>query len=307
MTEWTEIPAVPADAFRVARLVCGETSEADTVFRTSGTTAGLERRGEHIFPELAFYDRSLLSGFCAHLVPEGGRISLLSLVPAPGDAPDSSLSHMLGEAMREAGGEGSGYFIRNGEIQHHALAEALRAAEQSHAPVLLAGTSFAFVHWLDSLAQREEHFSLPPGSRVMDTGGFKGHSREVAREDLYAALEERLGVGESWCVNEYGMTEMSSQLYDGVAGVEAPRLYRAPPWVRSRAVDPEMLDILPAGATGVLRHWDLANFHSVAVIQTADLGSVTDGGVALFGRAQGAEARGCSLAMDQLLQALAGQ
>jgi hypothetical protein len=102
---------------------------------------------------------------------------------------------------------------------------------------------------------------------------------------------------------------MSSQFYDAVAGDPAAaeladRLHRGPPWVRTRAVDPETLEPLPDGETGVLRHWDLANLHTVAVLQTADLGVTYPGGFRLLGRAPAAEARGCSIAMDELLAAL---
>jgi hypothetical protein len=145
----------------------------------------------------------------------------------------------------------------------------------------------------------------------MDTGGFKGRSREVTRAELYGAIRERLGIAPEWCVNEYGMTEMSSQFYDGAAGTApadpAARLHAGPAWVRTRATDPETLDILPHGEVGVLRHWDLANLGSVACIQTSDLGVTAPGGFRVLGRAQGAEARGCSLAMDDLLSALRGR
>jgi hypothetical protein len=302
---WTEIPAVPTDAFKAAALVCGGPAEAGTVFRTSGTTRGAERRGEHHFPDLSLYDAALREGFRAHLLPDGARPRILSLVPSPREAPDSSLSHMVGEVVRAFGGEGSGYFVGAEGIGHAALAAALRRAEEAGEPVCILGTSFACVHWLDHLAATGERFSLPVGSRIMDTGGFKGRSREVAREELYAAFGERLGVGEAWCVNEYGMTEMSSQFYDAVAGRPAPRLHRGPPWVRTRTVDPETLEPLPGGEAGVLRHWDLANLHSVMAVQTADLGVVSPEGFRVLGRARGAEARGCSLAMDQLLGALA--
>ena len=42
----------------------------------------------------------------------------------------------------------------------------------------MLGTSFALVHLLDALG--DDTFRLPRGSRVMQTGGFKGKSREVA-------------------------------------------------------------------------------------------------------------------------------
>lgn len=301
---WTEIPAVPTDAFKAAPLVCGDPADARAVFRTSGTTAGPERRGTHYFPELALYDAALREGFRAHLLPEGAPLRMLSLIQPPEEAPDSSLSHMVGEVMDGLGAEGSGYFVGREGVERAALAAALREAEARGEAVCLLGTSFALVHWLDALAADGARFALPAGSRVMDTGGFKGRSREVTREALYAEIGERLGIPAAWCVNEYGMTEMSSQFYDTVAGRPGPRLHRPPPWVRTRAVDPETLAPLADGETGVLRHWDLANLHSVLAIQTADLGVATPEGFRVLGRARGAEARGCSLAMDQLLSAL---
>jgi hypothetical protein len=84
----------------------------------------------------------------------------------------------------------------------------------------------------------------------------------------------------------------------------AGRLHSGPGWVRTRAYDPETLEPLPDGEVGVLRHWDLANLDSVMALQTADLGRVRPGGFELLGRARGAEARGCSIAMDELLSAL---
>lgn len=307
VAHWTEVPAVPTDAFKAAPLVCGDPAAARTVFRTSGTTAGPERRGEHYLPDLALYDAALRQGFAAHLLPDGARLRFLSLIRRPEEAPDSSLSHMVGEVVRDFGAEGSGWFVGEAGIDHAGLGAALREAERRGEPVCLLGTSFAFVHWLDALAESGERFALPAGSRVMDTGGFKGRSREVTREELYGLLGDALGIGTEWCVNEYGMTEMSSQFYDAVAGRPGPRLHVGPPWVRTQAVDPETLDPLPDGETGVLRHWDLANLHSVMAIQTADLGFVTPEGFRVLGRARGAEARGCSLAMDQLLGALGRQ
>ncbi len=300
---WTEVPAVPTDAFKAAPLVCADPAGVRTVFRTSGTTAGPERRGEHWLPDLALYDAALRAGFAAHLLPEGGTVRMLSLIRPPEEAPDSSLSHMVGEVVRELGAEGSGYFVGEAGIDPAGFGAALRRSEAEGAPVCVLGTSFAFVHWLDAAAESGARYALPPGSRVMDTGGFKGRSREITSEELYAALGERLGMGTEWCVNEYGMTEMSSQFYDGVAGVAGPRLHAGPPWVRSLAVDPETLEPVPEGETGVLRHWDLANLDSVMAIQTADLGFAAPDGIRVLGRARGAEARGCSIAMDQFLAA----
>lgn len=310
IAHWTEVPAVPVDAFKAAPLVCGSPADAAAVFRTSGTTLGAARRGEHFFPELGLYDAGLAASFAAHLLPDGARPPILSLVPSATEAPDSSLAHMVAEVTRRfGGGRSSGPFIRGGEgVDRSGLEAVLRYAERSGELVCLLGTSFALVEWLDSLAATGSAFRLPPRSRVMDTGGFKGRSRELKRAELFAVIGDRLGVPPAWCVNEYGMTEMSSQFYDGVAGKADPdseaRWHRGPPWVRTRAVDPETLALLPDGEPGVLRHWDLANLHSVMAIQTADLGVVGPNGFRLRGRARGAEGRGCSLAAAELLAAL---
>jgi hypothetical protein len=318
VARWTDIPAVPTDAFKAAALVCGDPvaieaaggaeSRTSAVFRTSGTTLGAAQRGTHHVPDLALYDAALRAGFAAHLLPEGGRMRMISLVPPPREAPDSSLSHMAGAVVADLGTAESGWFVSpDGGIDHGGLADALRSAVSAGAPVCILGTAFALVHWLDALREADARFRLPDGSRLMDTGGFKGRSREVTREELYGAVEDRLGIPHAWCVNEYGMTEMSSQFYDGVAGAApapAERLHAGPPWVRTQATDPETLRPLPHGEVGVLRHVDLANLNSVAAIQTADLGVTAPGGFRVLGRARGAEARGCSLAMDDLLTAI---
>lgn len=308
VAHWTEIPAVPTDAFKAAPLVCGDPADAAAVFRTSGTTQGSERRGTHYVPDLSLYDAALRSGFAAHLLPDGARPRVVSLVPPPGAVPDSSLSHMAGAVMADFGSEGGGWFVSpDGGIDHGGLEDALRRAESDDAPVCILGTAFAFVHWLDAMESGGTSYRLPRGSRVMDTGGFKGRSREVTREELYGGIAARLGIPHAWCVNEYGMTEMSSQFYDGVAGsarAPAERRHVGPSWVRTQATDPETLRPLPDGEVGVLRHLDLANLNSVMAIQTADLGITGPGGFRVLGRAQGAEARGCSIAMDDLLSAI---
>lgn len=310
VARWTDVPAVPTDAFKAAPLVCGDPATAVATFRTSGTTRGRERRGTHLFPDLSLYDAALREGFRAALLPEGARLPVLSLIPHPRTAPDSSLSHMAGAVADDLGAAGGGWFVDpDGGIDVEGVERALEEARRTERPVCVVGTSLALLHLLDALRERGSTFDPPAGSRLMDTGGFKGRSRDVTRGELYAEVEARLGIPAAWCVNEYGMTEMSSQFYDGVAGSAdadpEARVYRGPPWVRTAAVDPETLAPLPPGATGVLRHWDLANLGSVMAIQTADLGAVeADGSFRLFGRARGAEARGCSLAMDELLTAL---
>jgi hypothetical protein len=112
------------------------------------------------------------------------------------------------------------------------LAGALREAEREEEPVCILGTSFAFVHLLDHLRARGMTFRLPAGSRVMDTGGYKGRSREVSPAQLRHDYVERFGIRADHCINEYGMTEMCSQFYDSSLRDATRRRRAAWPWRR---------------------------------------------------------------------------
>ncbi|HEX6939317.1 MAG TPA: hypothetical protein VF158_07885 [Longimicrobiales bacterium] len=307
---WSQIPAVPTAAFKEIPLVSGDPGRAEAVFRTSGTTRGRERRGEHYILDLTLYHDSLLPNFAAYLLPDGAEMPMLSLVPPVEQMVDSSLAHMIDVVVDRLGARGSRSFASVAAgIDYDALDDALRRYTAEGVPVLLLGTSFAFVHWTDHLRARGIAHRLPPGSRLMDTGGFKGRSREVPEPELRAAYRELLGIPEDHVVNEYGMTEMCSQFYDSVLrervvrGAAGPRRKIPPPWVRTLPVDPETLEPVPPGAVGILRHHDLANLGSVAAVQTEDLGRLEGDGFVVLGRAAGAPPRGCSIAMDMLVRA----
>jgi hypothetical protein len=188
------------------------------------------------------------------------------------------------------------------------LTMALQQSATSGQPVCLLGTSFAFVHALDTFAASQQTFALPAGSRIMDTGGFKGQSRELTRTELYGLFQQYLGVPETHCVNMYGMSEFSSQFLDNTLrlawrGTPTTLAKENPPWTRTLVVDPETLQPVPRGQRGLLLHYDLANTNSVLAILTEDVGLEIDHGFVLLGRAQDSEARGCSLAIDEMLLA----
>ena len=311
---WHEIPPVPVAAFRDVPICSGP---AEAVFRTSGTTGGAARRGEHHVASVDLYRAAARANYRRHLFGEDGAaartpgaaartVALVSLIPHPTAAPDSSLSAM------------AGFIAREPEVAHatwafhprHGLdAEAVvRATHTALHPVLLLTTAFALVQLLDALGDAAP--PLPRGSRLMETGGFKGRVAAVDRAALYRRAGDVLAVPESHIINEYGMTEMLSQAYDGAAGHAGPasgRVHRFPPWVRTRALDPLDLAPLPPGDVGLLAHFDLANAASVCHLLTEDLGAVTeDGGVRLAGRAPGSDLRGCSLAAESFLQATRG-
>ncbi len=292
--EWP--PALPTEVFRHVRVAAHPPDEDIRVFRTSGTTTGA--RGEHPFRDLTLYDRAARAAAKTLLfgdAPDDG-MRLVILAPHERDAPDSSLSYMLTRFTEWFAS--SATFIW--PLDAAMLARALDDAVASGEPTAVLGTSFAFVHAEDEL---ERAFALPSGSLLMQTGGFKGRSREVAPDELRAALGARYGLTDDRIVGEYGMTELSSQLYETtLVDPGGARLYCPPPWVRVTAVDPERLEPLPEGARGLLRIDDAANLDSVACLQTADSATIHPGElVELHGRHPGSLPRGCSLAIEEAL------
>ena len=293
-----DLPAVPAAAFKEARLATFPPAETAVWFETSGTTQG--RGGRHEMPGTRLYDAALLATFDRMVLSGRGRLRYLLLVPDPRVQPHSSLGHMMATIARERGDGADVWLLQGDALDADGFLAAAAQARADGAPVCLAATAFALVGLLDALRGRHTEMRLPRGSVVMETGGFKGRSRMVARETLYREAGAALGIPLDAIVAEYGMTELSSQYYDGVADrarIE-PRVKRAPPWLRTLVMGAE--GPVAPGIVGALRHIDLANRGSVIAIDTEDLGAEVDGGIVLLGREQGAELRGCSLDAETL-------
>jgi hypothetical protein len=300
------IPAVPTDVFRLARVAAHPPELDARVFRTSGTSQGAGARGEHPMRATATYEHAALAWGRAMLFADRPRLRPIVLAPSSSDLPDSSLSFMLDLFAAALGGRASHHVALGPDgsatIDADGVAAACASARAAGEAAIVLGTSFALVHLLDARGGRE--LALPPGSRVMQTGGFKGRSREVDAAELRRAVAAAFAVPERAVVGEYGMTELSSQLYEGTlarAGAR-PGRYHAPPWLRVTAVDPITLAPLAPGEVGLARFVDLANVDSAVAVQTADRVRVGPHGVELLGRAPGATPRGCSLAMDAMLE-----
>jgi len=276
-------------------------------------------------------------------VPAARQFQLLLLTPPPAQVPHSSLVHMFETVQQNLGGaiasgaatvpaSQAGFFGKlapdgTWTLNFAAIVDALSPGRQTPdpRPLLLLGTAFSFVHLLDHLAEHHFQFELPKGSRVMETGGYKNRSRTMPKAELHALITKHLGVAPDNIICEYGMSELSSQAYDGVrpspgAAIlniqatsdlrESPvisplqrpgrahsgsSIFHFPPWARVQIVSPEHGREVAEGETGLIRIFDLANVFSVAAIQTEDLGIRRGDGFELIGRAQLAEPRGCSL------------
>jgi hypothetical protein len=306
---WREFPAVPTAAFKDFEVTSLPPTARTRVFYSSGTTAQRPSRHFHDAASLAVYEASLRPWLAMHLMPEfRGReenpLRLFALTPPPGAVPNSSLVHMFDVVARACGTAEPEFLADVGAdgawlLRWAAAMTALREAASAGRPVCLLGTAFSFVHLLDHLEAAGVRLALPVGSRALETGGYKGRSRVVPKADLHAAITRRLGVPATHLICEYGMSELGSQAYDGVAGAPPAaggrRVFRFPPWARARVVSPETGRDVADGETGLLRVVDLANVRSVMAIQTEDLAVRRGDGFELAGRVPQAAPRGCSL------------
>ena len=316
VSSWLEVPAVQTTSFASARLACFPRESTVIEFRSSGTSSNGERSSTLELDSPALYEVSLLAHFRRRIAPDTPRIRILALMPSRSDAPHSSLSYMAQHLIDTIGAPGSGFFIENDSLEFDALFEAFALPE----PALVFGTAFAFVHLFDRCRADDLTFRLPGGSRVVETGGFKGRSREVPSSELYASFSESLGVPREMCASEYGMCELGSQWYDvtiedtiesraspGIRHLDRRHDVKVGPhWANAIVVDPVTARPVERGTEGLIRIFDLSNRGAVCALITGDLGVERDGGLVLLGRSAGAPPKGCSIDADDLLTRVRG-
>jgi hypothetical protein len=307
VTRLDDIPAVSTLAFKYTRLSGTDGSACEKIFLTSGTTIGRSERGTHIVSHPDIYRASALAHLQKMMFPDRPKMRILAMHPTADRMPESSLSQMISWCIEEFGAGRCECIADRRRIDTDAACEFLIDAERAGESVCILGTTASlgalFAH-LESCAVR---IALAAGSRIMDTGGAKGQASPLDSEAVCARARELLGLAAMMVINEYGMTELCSQLYDATPfnsdddSTPSRRVKIAPPWMRAAAVDPVSLRPVAPGEIGMLRFFDLANVCSVSAILTEDFGVVNDAGdrVRIIGRAGVSEPRGCALAIEQ--------
>lgn len=290
LDSWRAIPALPTDAFKLTQfpLRCFSADEVKATFLTSGTTRDI--RGAHQFDDLTVYETSILAGWKPWHQPAAHEPWFLSASPAT--QPNSSLVHMFATLQRKLAPQAADRWLidAEGKIEH----DRLRGAVSNGKPVFLFSTALALLRWMDSSPPTP----LPKGSAIFETGGYKGLNIELNPDAFHVRLIEHFGIARADIVNEYSMTELSSQWYR--RGDQAE--HHGPHWTRIRVIDPETQQAAAPGAPGYLELIDLANLGSVAAIRTQDIAVATgDSSFILLGRDPGALPRGCSRAADDLI------
>jgi hypothetical protein len=301
VSRWQDIPAFPTDAFKSDIVTSFPFEAAVMANLTSGTTAN--RRGQifrdAIGRELVLWANRVMTA--AWLFPDfssGQRCRILILAPSPEMAPSMGMAIGMEETRKHFGTSESRFLLDWSGLDIKALIDAFVEAEASGVPLAMIGSTSAFVYLFNSCKARGLVFRLPPGSRIGDGGGYRGKFGELTQEDFWRLAGEVLGIPESHCVNVLGMAESATNYFDNtlrnaLRGRAASRRRVCPPWARTVAVDRKTLLPLPAGETGLLRHYDLINVPTVLAVQTDNLGFVdSDGSFQIVGRAQVDEASG---------------
>ena len=315
LNDWRQVPAVPVSAFKTLEL---RTAPAIEVFRSSGTTGGDRSVHRHPYPDLyrhvidCSFPQNCLMGFSESKPP------MLSLVPSRQHLPDSSLGFMVDHVVRHMGASDSTYGLGPQGLDLGTVRAWCEARRKDGRAGLILSTSFALAHWLETLENLGERWPLPTDSVLFDTGGFKGKTRELPRDQLLQRLDSRLAIPPNRVVREYGMTELTSQFYthnlqrkhslQSEHSLQRKRslqssdldVFYGPTWVRCHILDPETLEECPEGTVGMIAVLDLANVGSAIHLLTQDLGVATGDGFRLLGRATDAELRGCSLTAEEL-------
>ncbi len=288
---WRDAPLLPIEAFRLADVATFDVRNAEAVFVSSGTTGqtGLAGSARHAVRSLDLYRRLSAAAF-ARTVGRGPFVFACHLPGYTERGAASSLVAMAEHLVGAFGAGGSGFFLDDVGV----LDRAIDASRASGHPLMVLGAAFGLLGLAESGRIR-----LPPTARVIETGGMKTRRREMPRAALHAALAAGFGLTVDRIGSEFGMAEATSQGWAATGG-----RYAAPPWLRARALDPDVLargitrDV-PDGNDGRLALVDLASVHSCPFLLTDDRARVhADGTFEVLGRMPATGLRGCNFLLD---------
>ena len=277
-----EIPLLPIRAFKESKLITRKTAHA-LQFKSSGT--GNESRSQHYLPNPELYKKAIESEFYNHF--ERDKYSLLCYAPGYSENPDSSLIWMMNELINND---------TSGLSRFLPLEEPLKSSDiediiNNKRKIILFGAAFGLIDLLENGSK-----FLPKNSHIIETGGMKTYRREITKTELRNTLSKGFGIQKSQIHSEYGMCELSSQMY--AIGDE---YFTSPYWVRVSVRNPENpFEICSPGTEGKIGIIDLANLYSCPFILTEDRGVMDKNGkFQVLGRWNNSDLRGCNFLIDK--------
>lgn len=278
----SEIPLMPIRGFKELDLIV-DGKEPALEFRSSGT--GEMNRSRHLVAEPDIYRTAIEKGFNEHFDTTSSTI--LCYTPGYSDNPDSSLLWML-KHLVESDSSGLSRFL---SLEKPLNREIIEEVSRPDRTIILFGAAFGLLDLLEAGSG-----PLPDSAHIIETGGMKTYRREMSKEELRFILAEGFGISEIQIHSEYGMCELLSQMY-AIGGT----WFSTPHWMYATVRDPldPAVEYIPGeeGKVGII---DLANIYSCPFLLTEDRGVMnSDGRVAILGRWNPADLRGCNFLIDQ--------
>ena len=272
----SKIPFLPISFFK-SHKVYSSNKPHEIVFESSRTTS--ETPSRHYIKNLKVYIKSFMTAF--ELV--FGLVSdyiILALLPTYLERKNASIIYMVDKLIRYTGNPYSSFYLDEYQTLYNRLYEYNKQGKKT----ILFGLSSALLEFSHKYPIKLKN------TMVMETGGTKGMSKEMSKQELHGKLKKAFSV--SSIHSEYGMTELLSQAYS-----LSDNLYKTPPWMRIRIVDiTDPFENLGYDKTGVIHVIDLANIDSCSFIATQDLGKLkSETSFKLMGRYDHADVRGCNL------------
>ena len=270
-----KLPFLPVEFFKTHRVAFDAFTEK-TIFISSSTTGNIPSK--HYIINLEIYEKSFIKGF-ENFYGNISNYCILGLLPSYLERSNSSLVYMVEKLIKLSKNNLSGFFLSD----FKKLSDTIKLLEQQQQPYILIGVSFAL---LDFAKYFNGEIKI---GTIMETGGMKGRSKEIIREELHHILKKSFKV--KHIHSEYGMTELLSQAY-----LTSGNTYKSQPWMKIlvRDID-DPLNVRFTGK-GAINIIDLANLFSCSFIATSDLGEVfEDGSFKISGRLDNSELRGCNL------------
>lgn len=271
-----KIPFLPIEFFKNYKIKTGSWQE-EKIFESSGTTG--EVTSKHFVKELKHYQEVCSTNF-SFFFAAPDQYHIFALLPSYLERKNASLVYMMQHLIESSQSALSGFYLQDLEKLKFQLNKALNSQRK----VILLGVTFALLDFAEAFS-----FDLS-NAIIMDTGGMKGRRKEMIREEVHGFLKQKWNLNS--VASEYGMTELMSQAY-----AEADGKLKTPPWMKVLVRDlndPFSLSNRKSGGVNII---DLANIHSCAFIETADIGTVDNknGHFEILGRTDTSDVRGCNL------------
>ncbi|MCY4162354.1 MAG: acyl transferase [Flavobacteriaceae bacterium] len=271
-----EIPFLPISFFR-SHKVYSSNKPHEIVFESSRTTS--EVPSKHFVQDVKIYEKSFLTGF-ENILGSVSDYAILALLPTYLERKNASIIYMVNALIRYSRNPDSSFYLK----EYQTLASQLKKFNRQHKKNILFGLSSALLEFAQQYPLQLKN------TIVMETGGTKGMSQEISKQELHDRLKKAFGL--TSIHSEYGMTELLSQAYS-----VSDYILKTPPWMKIWIADvTDPFEILGYNKTGAIHVIDLANIDSCSFIATQDLGKLkSESTFELMGRFDHADIRGCNL------------